>query len=121
MIYTSYWGNLKNLVRRFGKEKIINISRWNNFWKGKKCSMLYPAEQLLKDYKSGKVSKEEYRSIYLEYLWKLNVDNCYKVFNECVFVCYEREGFCHRHLIKEWLNYFGYECEEVGTGEGELI
>lgn len=83
--------------------------------------MLYPAEQLLKDYKSGKVSEEEYRSIYLEYLWKLNVDNCYKVFNECVFVCYEREGFCHRHLIKEWLNYFGYECEEVETGEGGLI
>lgn len=113
MIYTSYWGNLNNLIRKFGKENIIQISRWSNFWKGKKCSMLFPSEKLLVDYKNGKIDKYEYEKIYFDYLETLNVDNCYKVFNGCCFVCYEKEGFCHRHIIEKWLKKYGYECEEV--------
>lgn len=117
MIYTSYWGNLKNLVKKFGKENIICVSRWTKFWNGKKCSMLFPSEELLKGYKSGKISKEEYKKIYMSYLDSLNVDNCYKVFNGCCFVCYEKEGFCHRHIISEWLRKNGYDCVEYGTDE----
>lgn len=117
VIYTSYWGNLKELIREFGKENIIGISRWSKFWNGKKCSMLFPSEDLLKRYKAGKISDEEYKKEYMEYLNTLNVDNCYKVFNGCVFVCYEKEGFCHRHLVAEWLKNNGYDCVEYGEEE----
>lgn len=112
MIYTSYWGNLKNLIKRFGKENVISISRYNRFWDGKRCSLLYPSIQLLKDYKNGNITEEEYTRIFNRYLSTLNVDNCYKTFNNCVLVCYEKYGFCHRHLIREWLNRNGYECKE---------
>lgn len=117
MIYTSYWGNLKELIRDFGKDKIIGVSRFCSFWKGKKCSMLFPSEELLKGYKSGKISEKEYEKIYMDYLDSLNVDNCYKVFNGCVFVCYEKSGFCHRHIISKWLRKNGYDCVEYGTDE----
>ena len=113
MVYTSYWGNLKNLVRMFGKDNVISVSRWTKFWNGKRCSQLFPTETLLKDYKNGKVNEDEYYDIYMSMLEKMNVDNCYKVFNGKVLVCYEKEGFCHRHIIKDWLNKYGYECEEV--------
>lgn len=113
MIYTSYWGNLKNLVRTFGRENVVSVSRWTSFWRGKKCSLLFPSEELLKGFKSGRIDEEEYEEIYMKYLDTLNVDNCYKVFNGCVFVCYEKVGFCHRHLIAKWLKKYGYECEEV--------
>mgnify|MGYP003501761684 FL=1 len=113
MIYTSYWGNLKNLVQQFGKDKIISVSRYNRFWNGKRCSLLYPSVQLLKGFKSGEITEEEYTKIFNEQLDKLDVDNCYKTFDGCVFVCYEKNGFCHRHLISNWLKKNGYQCEEL--------
>lgn len=112
MIYTSYWGNLKKLTEIFGKENIISVSRWCRFWNGKRCSKLFPSVELLKGFKKGEITEKEYTTIFNEYLETLNVDNCYKVLNGCVLVCYEKEGFCHRHLIREWLNRNGYECEE---------
>lgn len=120
MIYTSYWGNLKELVRVFGKKKIISVSRWTKFWNWKRCSQLFPSEELLVGFKNGKISEKEYEKIYMDYLETLNVDNCYKVFNGCVFVCYEKVGFCHRHLICKWLRNHGYDCGEYGE-EGELF
>ncbi len=117
MIYTSYWGNLKVLMKVFGKKNIICVSRWCRFWDGKKCSMLFPSEELLTGFKNGVISEEEYKENFLNYLESLDVDNCYKVFNGCVFVCYEKEGFCHRHLISKWLRKNGYDCEEYGEEE----
>ena len=29
-----------------------------------------------------------------------------------VLVCFEKDGFCHRHLIAEWFNSHGIECKE---------
>lgn len=113
MVYLSYWGNLDYLIKKFGKENIIGISRWSKFWNGKVCSKLFPSEKLLKDYKNGLIDEEGYSKIYKKYLMSLNVDNCYKVLNGKVLVCYEKSGFCHRFLVKKWLNYYGYECEEV--------
>ena len=29
-------------------------------------------------------------------------------------VCYEKPSdFCHRHLVADWLNKNGYDCEEL--------
>lgn len=113
MIYTSYWGNLKNLVQIFGKDKIISVSRWNRFWNGKRCSQLFPSIDLLKGFKNGTITEEEYTRIYNEQLQSMNPENCYKVFNGCVFVCYEKTGFCHRHLISQWLRDNGFDCQEL--------
>lgn len=112
MIYTSYWGKVKKLIDIFGKDNIICVSRYQRFWNGKRCSMLYPSKDLLKGYKEGVISEEEYKKIFRDYLESLDVDNCYKVFDNCVFVCYEKSGFCHRHIISEWLRDKGYKCEE---------
>ena len=32
---------------------------------------------------------------------------------DIALVCYEKPGdFCHRHLVADWLNEAGYQCEE---------
>lgn len=112
MIYTSYWGNLKKLIEVFGKDKIISVSRYCDFWNGKRCSKLFPSEGLLNGYKKGVINEEEYKIVFRDYLDNLNAENCYKVFNGCVFVCYEKSGFCHRHIISEWLRDNGFDCKE---------
>lgn len=112
MIYTSYWGKLKQLVKQFGKDNIICVSRYQRYWNGKRCSLLYPSKELLDGYKKGLVSEEEYTKIFRKYLDTLDVDNCYKIFDGCIFVCYEKSGFCHRHIISQWLRENGYQCWE---------
>lgn len=112
MIYTSYWGKLKTLIQVFGKDKVISVSRWCRYWNGKRCSLLYPSVSLLKGYKNGTITEQEYTKIFSEYLNTLDVRKCYETFNGCVFVCYEKTGFCHRHLISKWLRDNGFECWE---------
>ena len=123
MIYTSYFGNLKNLP-----ENIIPISicgkapEWYNGFQYKKLAPKY--------------------DFFME--WKRNHDNDYyiKCFNEQVLdklhiltvmrdlidlantaednigkeiclICYEKpDEFCHRHLVSDWLNKNDVHCKE---------
>lgn len=33
--------------------------------------------------------------------------------NDIALICYEKPSdFCHRHLVAEWLNKNGFQCEE---------
>lgn len=34
--------------------------------------------------------------------------------HDVVLLCYEKASdFCHRHLVADWFNRAGYECEEM--------
>lgn len=112
MVYTSYWGNLKNLQKHFKQTQIISVSRYTKFWHGKFCSKLFPSAELLKNFKAGRITQAEYTEIFNKYLETLNPQNCYNALNNCVLVCYEKSGFCHRHIIAEWLNRHGFNCAE---------
>lgn len=109
MIYTSYWGNLKNV----DPAKVVSVSRYTNFWHGAKCSKLFPSAQLLRDYKLGKITQREYEITYKNYLLTLDVHSAYRALDGKILMCYERVGFCHRHFIAQWFRHFGYSCEEL--------
>jgi uncharacterized protein YeaO (DUF488 family) len=116
MIYTSYFGKIKSLPKDATLVAICGRQpEWFNGYHYKKLAPKY--------------------DFFIE--WKKNQDNDYyiKCFNEqvlsslspqevindltklgnsdIILLCYEKsENFCHRHLVREWLNKNNIECEE---------
>jgi uncharacterized protein (DUF488 family) len=88
-----------------------------NGFRGKQYKLLAPSWDLLKKYKNGEVSDEQYTEIYKRtVLDRLDPDAVYNELSaDAVLLCWERpEKFCHRHLVAEWLNEkLGLEITEV--------
>ena len=95
----------------------VSIARWsprgfnNTLWAPELC----PPIDLLKDWKEHKITEEEYTRRYKrDILAKLNPNDIYEKYDGKVLLCFEKsDDFCHRHIIREWLNFFGYECKEL--------
>jgi uncharacterized protein YeaO (DUF488 family) len=103
MIFTSYFANW----RKFPKEyKTVSVSRYTkDYIKVDLHALeLAPSPELLLGYKDGKITDEEYNEIYLKQLSLLDPKEIAKKYDNAIFLCYEKDGeFCHRHLIKKWL------------------
>jgi hypothetical protein len=116
MIYTSYFGNLKKIPKEY---VAISISRYTPTWfkEGHKLTFLAPSSKL---YKKGDVNDTEYIAEYRGYLEKVGIDFIMSRINEfdddnIVLLCYEKSGFCHRHVLGDFLNDHGISCVEYGT------
>lgn len=116
MIYTSYFAKYK------GNYGVAITNHRPTFWKGNVYLELGPPDKLLQWWKSLSKEKqqlEEYQRLYIEEfkrstLDKLDVNTVAKQLDNMVLLCYENpKGFCHRHIVAEWLNEAGYECEEL--------
>lgn len=107
-IYTSYYGNLKNLPNDIKK---ISIS--TTIPKKIVCDSYAPAApppEILKKYKQNEINEQEYEQEYMQYL---NTLDAQKVIHhlrklarnkDIVLLCYEKsEDFCHRHIFVKWL------------------
>lgn len=109
-IYTSYFAKQAN------NPKALSICRWVPKWySGRQCMLLAPSESLLKRYKAGEVSEEEYTNEYTEYLNQLGINKVLSVLHDGdVLLCYEKSSdFCHRHILAEWLNNHGVSAMEM--------
>lgn len=119
-IYTSYFGNIRKLPEDFVR---ISIARYQPKWFNSSSSMLryrelFPTKDLLESWKREEINEKEYREIYYrDVLSKTTPQEIYSVLErtfggrDIVFLCYEK-GFCHRHLVAEWMNSAGYEVTE---------
>lgn len=113
MLYTSYFGNIKNLPSGY---TLVSISRMCP--KGIKMKMygkLAPSAELLSDYKSGLVSWEQYTERYKkETLSRLNpIKVAEELGDNVILLCYEKSNDdCHRHLVSEWLRNAGIDIKE---------
>ena len=71
------------------------------------CAVLAPTAELVKAYKSGTMSEEEYSKAYVELLNSRGVtpEQVVETLPDgAVLLCYEKAGdFCHRHLAAKWL------------------
>lgn len=112
-MYTSYFGKMKKLPEGF---VLVSISR--TCPKGIKMKMygkLAPSAELLRDYKSGQMSWEDYTERYKsETLSKLNPQTVARELGDnVILMCYEKsEDNCHRHIVAEWLRNAGVNISE---------
>ncbi len=119
MIYTSYFGKIQKFPSNF---EPICVARWKPKWyNGKIFPTLAPPESLLRWWRASdknKLDEMNYRKRYMAMLDNLQpttiVHLIYELAGEKIpiLVCFEKDDFCHRHLIAEWLTKNGFRCEE---------
>jgi len=117
MIYTSYFGN------KILKPYPICIARYCPKYAPMPIyRRLCPTEKILNLYKSRKINERKYAEIYInDILAKLNPNDVVNEIKETLkvtdftFCCYEKSSdFCHRHIVKEWINkYADYQVLEL--------
>ena len=111
MIYTSYFAKSAHLDNAI----CITITT-PKFFKGESYHDLAPTGRLMIGYKSGKITKKEYRAAYFKLHFDRGLDPV-KVAADLdgkVLLCWERSNaFCHRHLAAEWLNRAGFRTKEL--------
>ena len=122
MIYTTYFGNLKNLPKN-----VIPISicgKAPNWYKGLQYKKLAPKLWFFKQWKQNHDNKFYIDNFNKEVLNPLSATEvilelkalCGKgLYKNCdiALVCYEKPGeFCHRHIVSKWLRANGYDCKE---------
>ena len=122
MIYTSYFAKLKSLP-----DNIVPISicgKAPNWYKGLQYKKLAPKIQFFMKWKENHDNDYYIKCFTEQVLDKLNatdvVLDLYKLsygfitgkYDTCL-ICYEKpQDFCHRHLVADWLNKNGFNCEE---------
>lgn len=77
------------------------------WYRGKRFSQLAPTWEMINDYKSGKITKQQYADQYIELLRVRNIasEDVVDAFPDGTrFLCYEKRGeFCHRRVLAEWI------------------
>lgn len=115
-IYTSYYGNLKNLQKANIVPVAISIGT-PRYFNGDRLKYLAPTREMLS------LNEAEYTPKYLDILNRINLNvfrhDIAKVSNknegkDIALLCYEKPGdFCHRFLFADWLEKkTGYKIEE---------
>lgn len=100
--------------------RFYSIARSQPRWSRRKFPVvkeLMPSRELLKKYKTGNMSSEEYTHNYNEGVLAGLTVNALKSLLELedfdgtiVLLCWEKEGnFCHRRLVAQWLKKHGEE------------
>lgn len=119
MIYTSYFANQRNFPDNF---EAISIARITPSWfTGKHIASLMPSLSLLQKWKKSNqdaAAQDEYEKIYRKQLESKDAKLLEKLLMQyCgnkipVLLCYEKDGFCHRHIVAKWFKENGVECKE---------
>jgi len=125
MIYTSYFAKLKKIPWYY---KPISIcAKSPTGYTGLQYKKLAPTYSILMDYKRDQNEELYTKRFEQEILDKLDPNEVVKDLlvlsgnskgidytPEIVLVCYEKStDFCHRHLVADWLNTYGYKVEEL--------
>lgn len=107
MLYTSFYSNKKNNIG-----VVIGISRITP--KGiQQLENFCPSYDLVKAMKSNEISRQQYIDYYIKCLDEdpiipTIVENLrkyeYDTKKHLIFCCYCKDGFCHRKLLKKYLN-----------------
>ena len=118
MIYTSYFGKLKNIPKNIIPVAICG--KCPDWYNGLKYKKVAPKYGFFQEYK--KTGDENYYISHYndEVLSILTPEEVYsdlmKLTNnaeDIVLLCYEKpEDFCHRHILADWLSDYNIHVEE---------
>ena len=114
-LYTGYFDALEKYVK--AGLNPISVAGWApQDYKGQEWKFFAPYFTTYTKYKSGEYTEQQYTKEYIakiEALDKTELKAKIDKIENSIFLCYEKEGFCHRHLLAEWLKEtFGYQIEE---------
>ncbi|MEI8032998.1 MAG: hypothetical protein WCH05_06615 [Chlorobiaceae bacterium] len=110
MIYTGNFANIKSYVQ--AGLSPISIARFNRYFRGHGFLKLAPTASMLR------LPEDEYTKLFKAYvLGRLNPHEIIKeieaMSSNPILLCYEKAtDFCHRILVREWLQEAGYDCQE---------
>ena len=109
MIYTGYYGGLTRIVSDIAKVQVSNSAPVPVDIKFEKAIPDWAF--IVKPYKDGLITKEEYEQRYTLQLDKFreNILGVIKYFSstdkDYILLCYEKPGdFCHRHILADYIN-----------------
>lgn len=109
MIYTGYYGGLTRIVADIAKVQVSNSAPVSVDIKFEKAIPDWAF--IVKPYKDGLITKEEYEQRYTLQLDKFreNILGVIKYFSstdkDYILLCYEKPGdFCHRHILADYIN-----------------
>lgn len=118
MIYTSYYGNLRNIPKNIFRIAISRTSPIDQL--APTYKYLMPTLEDLFAYRTNHDAGLYTNNYRANVLFKLNPDDVVKDLydlsdgRDVVLLCYERPSeFCHRHIVAKWLNDAGYPCVEL--------
>ena len=119
-IYTTYFARIRGLPEDI--EPIAICLKVPDWYVGKSYNQLAPKADFFYKWKSTQDNDYYVREFNRTVLEQLNID---KVISDLqalagdksiALVCYEApHSFCHRHLVADWLNKNGIECEEYNS------
>ena len=105
VIYTSYFGNIKNV-----KYPVAICGKSPEWYTGPKFTALAPKYDFYIDYKNGKIDEagytEQFYSRILSQFDPMGLVNqlMHQFGNQIALLCYEKPGdFCHRRLVADFI------------------
>ena len=122
VIYTTYFANLKKLPKDIFPISIAGKAP--DWYNGAQYRKLAPKYSFFKEWKESHNNDYYIKCFKEQVLDKLDIVNVIRDIldissnngyfsNRIALVCYEKpEDFCHRHLVTEWLNNYGFDCKE---------
>ena len=121
-IYTSYFGNIKNLP---GDVVAISIAgKCPEWYNGLEFKTLAPKYKFFMEWKQNKDNdfyvKHFNEEVLLPLSADITVDKLYRLSKrkDIVLLCYEKPGtFCHRYIVSDWLCDNGYYVTEYGLSK----
>lgn len=135
-----YENRFKNLgiIKKFGG-KLVKFSVANSIPRGYSqfvngtIEELVPPYEWVRWYHSAKNQSTEirnevlraYERRYKNYINRIDIDELYSKitahlgqFDRVILLCWERDDYpCHRHWIRDWFKYYGYETFEFKPPE----
>jgi len=106
LVYTGYWARLNDYIRA-GLTPIGISGKSPEGYKGLEWKFLAPSLQTYLKWKENH-NEFEYMAEYMPKLEKIDKEEFKKkllAIKNPILLCYEKEGFCHRHLVADWIEW----------------
>ena len=116
MIYTGYYGRIEE-YEEAGLTPIAISGLAPCWYEGYHWKFFAPSLDIFTKWKNGEIDDQGYVNRFIpEILEKIDKDKLkeqLESIEDPILLCYEKEGFCHRHVVAEWIQEnLGLEVKE---------
>ena len=106
MIYTGYYSKLEE-YEKAGLEPIAISGLAPCWYEGYHWKFFAPSLDIFTKWKNGEIDDQGYVNRFiperLDILDKEDIKEKLLQFDNPILLCYEKDGFCHRHIVADWI------------------